>query len=113
MTTTATTSRPHASPRLSSLRFSRPRLSIVAAFGLVVALTAGCKQEVLCPALSDCGGAVPSGDYVLDMSHASCSEDLWIPPVDPRLKGADLPAARTPFPEPAHFDWCQLIGTGQ
>jgi hypothetical protein len=78
-----------------------------------VALTAGCKQNVLCPMLGDCGGPIPSGDYVLDPTHPSCSEDLWTPPPDPRLKQADLPPARTPFPEPAHFDWCNLIGTGQ
>jgi hypothetical protein len=67
---------------------------------------------VLCPALDRCGGAVPAGDWVLNPTHPSCTEDLWIPPPDPRLIQADLPAARTPFPEPAHFDWCQLVGTG-
>jgi hypothetical protein len=87
----------------------------VASIGLVVALTAGCKQPTLCEALGDCGGALPSGDYALvkDMGTFSCSEDLYAPPPDTRLKQADIPSARTPLVEPALFDWCQLIGTGQ
>jgi hypothetical protein len=93
----------------------RHRSIAVASLGLIAALTAGCKQQVLCPALSGCGGAVPAGDYALikDMGTYSCSEDLYITPPDPRLKSADIPTARTPLAEPALFDWCQLIGTGQ
>jgi hypothetical protein len=52
------------------------------------------------------------GNWILGTNGEPCSEDLWVPPADPRLMQADLPAARTPFPEPALFDWCQLLVTG-
>jgi hypothetical protein len=75
-------------------------------------LTTSCKQAVLCPALDSCGGDLPVGDWTLDPGHPSCSEELYTPPVDPRLIQADLPAARTPPPEPALYDWCDFLVTG-
>jgi hypothetical protein len=80
--------------------------------GLFAALATGCKQDPLCPALDSCGGAVPIGDWVLSPGHGSCSEDLYVPATDTRLVMGDLPAARTPPPEPALFDWCLLLVTG-
>ncbi|HVU52590.1 MAG TPA: hypothetical protein VHL80_18045 [Polyangia bacterium] len=75
-------------------------------------LAAGCfKQAVVCPALDSCGGNLPVGDWALDPQHPSCSEDLYTPPVDPRLINADLPPARTPPPEPALYDWCDQLVT--
>ena len=76
-------------------------------------LMAGCKQEVLCPALDTCGGSLV-GDWQLANDHPACSEDVYSPPADPRLGQAlgDLPAARTPPPEPALYDWCDLLVTG-
>jgi hypothetical protein len=73
-------------------------------------LAIGCKQAVLCPVLDSCGGD-PSGDWVLAPGNPSCSEDLYTPPVDPRLIAADLPPARTPPPEPALYDWCDFLVT--
>jgi hypothetical protein len=69
----------------------------------------GCKQPSACPGFAICGGALPVGDWVLDMGHPSCSDDLYTPAADPRLVGGDLPAARTPPPEPALYDWCSLL----
>jgi hypothetical protein len=88
-------------------------------FGAVIfaalAGLSGCKQKVLCPGLDVCGGSVV-GDWVLDGNNPnsqSCMEDLYTPPADPRLqKGADVPAARTPIPEPALWDWCHRLVTG-
>jgi hypothetical protein len=74
-------------------------------------LMAGCKQEALCPALDSCGGPIV-GDWHLAAGHPSCSEDVYAAPTDPRLVQADLPAARTPPPEPALYDWCDLLVTG-
>jgi hypothetical protein len=75
----------------------------------------GCfKQTPLCPALDSCGGGLPVGDWTLSSAQpasASCSEDLYTPPADPRLVGADLPAARQPLPVPALYDWCDLLVT--
>jgi hypothetical protein len=77
---------------------------------------AGCfQQKPLCPALDSCGGGLPVGDWILDSNmaatSASCSEELYTPPEDPRLIGADLPPARTPPPDPALYDWCDLLVT--
>jgi hypothetical protein len=73
------------------------------------------QQKPLCPALESCGnGQLPVGDWVLASSaptSASCSELLYTPPSDPRLQGADLPAARTVPPDPALYDWCDLLVT--
>jgi hypothetical protein len=79
---------------------------------LLATLGAGCKQPLLCEPLSTCGGDIPFGDWVMDMGHGSCSDDLYTPPPDPRLVQADIPAARTPIPEPALYDWCQQLVTG-
>jgi hypothetical protein len=81
---------------------------------------AGCfQQAVQCPALGSCGGALPVGDWTINTTpnnnlppgSASCSEDLYTPPEDPRLIGADLPPARTPPPDPALYDWCDRLVT--
>ncbi len=75
------------------------------------------QQKPLCPALESCGapgGALPVGDWTLvgsSATSASCSEELYTPPPDPRLAGADLPAARTVPPDPALYDWCDLLVT--
>jgi hypothetical protein len=79
----------------------------------------GCKQEVLCPSLGDCGGPPPlgikpgaDGDWVLAPGHPSCTEDLYVPAGDTRLIGGNIPTTGTPYPEPAVFDWCVLLVTG-
>lgn len=87
---------------------------LVALCVLLVVLTSGCSkfmQEPRCGVLGDCGGAMPVGDWVLAPGHPSCSEDIYVAPTDTRLVMADLPAARTPHPEPALFDWCDLLVT--
>jgi hypothetical protein len=96
--------------------FAGPGAKRVAVFGLFVVLAAGCdalKQQPRCPALSDCGGAVPIGNWTLNNGNSigsSCSEDIYVPPTDLRLPGGVVPAARTAPPEPALYDWCdQLI----
>lgn len=90
----------------------------IALCGLFVMLAAGCdalKQQPRCPALSDCGGPVPVGNWTLYNAvtksiGSSCSEDIYVPPTDLRLPGGIVPAARTAPPEPALYDWCdQLI----
>src|SRR5579863_2108108 len=90
---------------------------LAAALGLAGALaTGGCgkfTQQPSCPALSDCGGAVPLGTWVLTPGHGSCSEDIYIAPTDPRLVMGMVPPARTPPPEPALFDWCDALITSQ
>jgi hypothetical protein len=86
-------------------------LSTLATLAVPMSVT-GCKQQVLCPALDSCGGDFPVGDWTLDPGHPSCSEELYTPPADPRLVNADLPAARTPPPEPALYDWCDLLVAG-
>ncbi len=104
---------------------SKPASSVlVATCALAAALTAvGCHQATNCSALGDCGGAVPVGTWTLTQplldasgrqiapAHGSCIEDLFIPVSDPRLSGGDIPAARTPPPEPALFDWCDGLLT--
>ncbi len=84
------------------------KLATLATLALPMAMT-GCKQPSLCPGISVCGGDLPVGDWVLAAGHPSCSDDLYTPAADPRLVGGDLPAARTPPPEPALYDWCQLL----
>ena len=96
----------------------------LAVCGLVSALTSGCQQQVHCPVLKDCGGPVPVGTWTLTPQvvdaagnviapiHGSCIEDLYVPVSDPRLVGGgDVPAARTPPPEPALYDWCDGLLT--
>jgi hypothetical protein len=108
----ATTSQHHPSSGRQGPSSARSTARAVALCGLFAALTTSCKQEVLCPALDSCGGAIPIGNWVLAPGHGSCSEDLYTPATDTRLVNADLPAARTPPPEPALFDWCLLLVTG-
>jgi hypothetical protein len=101
----------------SGVKVSFAGLGDIGAKGVAVCglfgVLAGCDklmQQPLCPELSSCGGPVPMGAWVLAPGHGSCSEDLYIAPADPRLPGGVVPAARTPPPEPALFDWCdQLI----
>jgi hypothetical protein len=84
---------------------------LLAACGLLLAaLSAGCTQKPLCSELGSCGGN-PVGDWVLDATHQSCSEDLYLPPSDTRLDHGDQPAARTPPAEEALYDWCDLLVT--
>ncbi|MES1172472.1 MAG: hypothetical protein ABUL77_04480 [Bacteroidota bacterium] len=88
------------------------RTAGLAAFGLLAALAAGCDkfmQEPRCHALDRCGGGIPMGDWALAPGHPSCSENLYVAPTDTRLVMADVPASRTPHPEPALFDWCDLL----
>lgn len=83
----------------------------LAALGLLSALTAGCTQKPNCPELGACGGPVPAGSWSLAPGHPSCSEDLYVPPTDPRLLGGEVASARSPVIEPAFFDWCSLLVT--
>jgi hypothetical protein len=94
---------------------------LIIAAAVAPLLSLGCKQEVLCPALGDCGGPrdpmtghslPPLGEWVLRPGHPSCSEDLYVPANDTRLGLANLPPLGTPLPEPAVFDWCVLLVTG-
>jgi hypothetical protein len=90
------------------------KLATVALCGVLATLAIGCDrfmQQPRCPVLGACGGAIPVGDWVLRPGHPSCSEDIYVAPTDTRLVMADLPAARTPPPEPALFDWCDLLVT--
>ena len=96
-------------------------LSSLALCGLVAVLTSGCKQSTHCAELRDCGGDIPSGSWQLTpptpvngnlITPASCNEDLYTPASDPRLVGgAPVPAARLPPPEPAVYDWCDMLIT--
>jgi hypothetical protein len=99
---------------------------------VLAALTTGCKQQVLCPALGSCGGprdvngfsqrpisleVTPPIDarhqsWVLAPGHPSCSEDLFKAARDVRLAKGNVPMSGTPYPEPALFDWCVLLVTG-
>src|SRR5882724_7178799 len=97
---------------------STPLTPFLAVCGLVAALTSGCKQAVHCSELGACGGPVPLGTWTLTPpvgaapAHGSCIEDLYVPISDPRLvNGGDVPAARTPLPEPALYDWCDALVT--
>ena len=86
----------------------------VALCGLFGVLAAGCDklmQQPSCPELSSCGGPVPVGNWVLAPGHGSCSEDIYVAPTDQRLPGGVVPAARTPPPEPALYDWCDQLVT--
>jgi hypothetical protein len=82
--------------------------------GLFAVLAAGCTQTPLCEELEACGGNFPLGVWELRPGDgsASCSEDLYAPTVDTRLKDSEVPAARTPPLEPALFDWCNLLVAG-
>jgi hypothetical protein len=86
---------------------------------LLLALACGCKQEVLCHALGDCGGPLPLGidgksdaTWVLAPGHGSCIEDLYVPVTDPRLPMGTKTTTGTPYPEPALFDWCDNLVAG-
>jgi hypothetical protein len=83
--------------------------NVLALCGLLGALTSGCAQTPLCPALGDCGGPDPIGSWVLAPGYPSCTEDLFVPPTDKRLTRATMPAAGHPAPEPAVYDWCDLL----
>jgi hypothetical protein len=106
--------------RAMNARFKRAGLLAMLAV-VPLALTAlGCKQEVLCPALGNCGGVrdpatghsiPPYGSWALRPGHPSCTEDLYVPANDTRLGMAPLTPPGTPFPEPAVFDWCVLLIT--
>ncbi|HEY0715404.1 MAG TPA: hypothetical protein VGF45_22170, partial [Polyangia bacterium] len=77
-----------------------------------LAMTSGCEmfmQKPHCEELANCGGDLPVGNWILGPGNPSCSEDLYVPPTDTRLVGADVTAARIPPPEPALFDWCILL----
>jgi hypothetical protein len=79
------------------------------ASGLLLLSTSGCQQKPACEELGMCGGPDPVGDWVLDPAHASCSESLYLPALDPRLAKGDQPAARLPPPEEAFYDWCDQL----
>lgn len=85
----------------------------VSALGLVLvaALSSGCEQKPLCPELGGCGGPVPIGAWELAPGYGSCMEDLYLPPTDTRLVTPNVPAVRESPPEPAVFDWCDLLVT--
>jgi hypothetical protein len=115
-------SKPRINPRINPMTRSAiatARATVVlrrlAAWATLAApvLAAGCKQQVQCPALGSCGGSVV-GDWRLANDHPSCSEEIYSAPADPRLgqPEGDLPPARTPPPEPALYDWCDLLVTG-
>ncbi|HVU52589.1 MAG TPA: hypothetical protein VHL80_18040 [Polyangia bacterium] len=96
------------------------RSTLASLLASLAALSAGCKQDVLCPSLGACGGGAPVGvnghtdaTWVLAPGHPSCSEDLYVPAVDTRLamQGGTLTTGM-PAPEPAVFDWCVLLVTG-
>ncbi|HEX2872479.1 MAG TPA: hypothetical protein VHP33_14520 [Polyangiaceae bacterium] len=80
--------------------------------GLMAALSTGCTQEPLCPPLSGCGGPDPVGNWDLAPGYESCTEDLYLPPTDKRLTKPTLPVAGQPAPEPAVYDWCDLLING-
>lgn len=74
--------------------------------------SAGCMQKPLCDDLGSCGGAEPLGTWQLAPGYPSCLEDLYVPPTDPRLLGAEVQPARAPAIEPALYDWCYKLVTG-
>lgn len=81
--------------------------------GIAALLSSGCMQEPLCPELGTCGGPIPTGSWQLLPPYETCTEDLYVPPTDPRLKGGEVPVARQPIIEPAFYDWCtNLITNG-
>jgi hypothetical protein len=87
------------------------KASVVAICGAIAVLAGACKQEVLCPALGECGGTVPFGTWALAPGYPSCIEDLYVPPDDPRLYGGEVPSARKEVIEPALWDWCDGLVT--
>jgi len=109
-----------ASTLKTTLRPALARLALL----LAPVLTVGCKQELLCKPLGDCGGPAPISrldsatiaqrqqEWVLIPGHPSCTEDLYVPANDTRLGQAPPVAGGTPYPEPALFDWCILLVTG-
>jgi hypothetical protein len=80
--------------------------------GLFLALTSGCAQKPLCPELGSCGGPDPIGNWDLAPGYPSCTEDLYLPATDKRLIAATVPAKMQPLPEPAVYDWCDLLVNG-
>ena len=80
-------------------------LAFATLFGL---LASGCAQKPLCSELGNCGGN-PVGYWVLAPGYPSCMEDLYLPQTDKRLVAATMPAAGHPPPEPAVYDWCDLL----
>jgi hypothetical protein len=87
------------------------RATLCAAFGV---LAAGCDklmQQPSCPELASCDSPAPVGTWVLNATHGSCTEDIYLAPTDQRLPGGVVPAARTAPPEPALFDWCDQLVT--
>jgi hypothetical protein len=102
------------SSRRASIAGWRTGAGLVAACGFLGMLVTGCDklmQQPRCPALASCGGPVPVGTWVLAPGHGSCSEDIYVAPTDVRLPGGVVPAARTPPPEPALYDWCDQLVT--
>lgn len=93
----------------SKLRAMATKPSVLAICSLFGALASGCAQEPLCPELSECGGADPIGSWVLAPGYPSCTEDLYLPPTDKRLTQATMPTAGHPAPEPAVYDWCDML----
>lgn len=90
------------------------RAALAVACGLCAALSAvACAQEPNCEELDDCGGPMPVGEWRLGAGHVSCSEDLYRPATDTRLLGGEIPPARVQTIEPALYDWCNLLLTGQ
>lgn len=87
-------------------RFSTSVLFTPPLLGALALLSTGCMQEPLCPEKDACGGAEPVGTWQLQPGQSSCTEDLYVPPTDPRLRGGEVPVARQPIIEPAFFDWC-------
>ena len=94
-------SKAKAMTKLSTLS----QASVIALLGASALIASGCKQEVLCQELGECGGAVPFGTWALAPGYPSCIEDLYVPPDDPRLYGGEVPSARKEVIEPALWDW--------
>lgn len=91
---------------------SAGRATLLTALGVCAVLSSACTQEPKCEELDTCGGAMPTGTWVLGTGHPSCSEDLYSPPTDTRLLGGEITPARQPTIEPALWDWCYLLLTG-
>jgi hypothetical protein len=113
------TSRPKWGGLVRVLPGGRRRFRLVsvlpAVLGLTGVLATGCDklfmQQPHCPELSSCGGAFPTGRWVMTPGHTSCSEDVYVPLTDIRLPAGVEPAARTPPLEPALYDWCDGLVT--
>jgi len=84
-------------------------ISVLALSSIFGALSSGCAQQPLCPELGSCGGEDPIGSWVLAPGYPSCTEDLYNAPTDKRLTEATMPAAGHPAPEPAVYDWCDML----